>query len=487
MTDKKVITKRSEQRIQKQKEHSKKVYSNSIIFFICVGIFIGIGLGVLYFVDQQQLKEQIADETIELLKQNQKRLEQTGLATTEEVIEEENLTKVTYLPTNAEEIPIENYEKEVAKLMNKASQKTNQKQATVFIGRPNFKNYTEQLTSYHITIDTYQWNPKDDAFKKLKAVNGKPVYMNQKTGKSVTSQDLIVENANLLGIHQVIQQRILDESKEPEKVIDAVLNLPRINWETKITYTADALKIELPENKTGVTEMTIPYEEIQPFIQNELVDPKFLAEEKTLLDPDGKYIALTFDDGPMANTTPKVLQTLKDKDVKATFFMLGENAKKSPDLVKQIHDEGHELASHSYSHPQLTNLSKKAIEKEVQQTDKAIFEATGVLPRTFRPPYGAVNQSVAEVIGKPIIQWNIDSLDWQSKNKNSVIKVVKQTSTAGGILLMHDIQSATADALATIIDHLQKEGYQFVTTQELLELNTRPLYQYFSQVDQREI
>lgn len=487
MTDKKIVTNRSEQRLQLKLEKSKKFYSRSIIFFVFVGIFIGLGLGALYAIDQQQLKAHIAEEKTELLKKNQKRQEQTGLATTEKISEKEQVTKVTYLPNEAENIPFENFEKEVTALMGRALKKYKQKQPTVLIGRLDFENYTEQLASYRVTVDTYQWSPKEENFIKLEATNSQPVYINQKTGQGITSQELIGEEANLLGIHQVIQQRILDDAKEPDKIINEVLDFPRINWETKLTYTPEALEIVFPKNDIGITEMSLPYKEIQPFIQTELVNPKFLTEEKDPLDTKKKYIALTFDDGPMAQTTPQVLKTLKEKDVKATFFMLGKNAHEYPDLVKQIHEEGHELASHSYSHPQLTGLSKTEIEKEVKETDKAIFAATGVLPRTFRPPYGAVNPSVAEAIGKPIIQWNIDSLDWQSKNKNAIIQVIKQTSTAGGILLMHDIQPATAEALETVIDYLLDEGYQFVTAEELLELNTRPLYQYFGQFDQRII
>ncbi|MHC5269261.1 polysaccharide deacetylase family protein [Enterococcus sp. LJL98] len=487
MKNKESTPKRSEQRLLKKKELSRKIYLRSLILLGCAGILIGVGLGILYTVEQQQLKVQIADETSDILKHSQKKQEQTGVETTEKIAETDKVTKVTYLPTEAENIPIDNFEKEVARLMDEATQKYEPNQPTILIGRLGFENYTEQLTSYRVTVDTYQWTPKENTFKQLKTTAGEPTYLNQKTGKPITSQDLISEEANLLGIQQVIQQRLLDEAKEPKKIINDVLDFPRINWETKMTYTPDALEISLPKNDLGATDIRLPYKDIQSFIRTDLVNPKFLSDQVRTLDPNEKYIALTFDDGPMAKTTPKILEILQKKKVRATFFMLGQNAKEYPDLVKQIHEDGHELASHSYSHPQLTGLSDKEIENEVKNTDKVIFDATGVLPKTFRPPYGAVNPTVAQVIGKPIIQWNIDSLDWQSKSKNAVIQMIQQTSNAGGIVLMHDIQPATADALETVIDHLINEGYQFATIEELLEYNTRPLYQYFGQADQRKI
>lgn len=489
MTDKETIPtpNRSEQRLLRKKKQSKKNYSRFIIFFLCLAILIGSGLGLLYAMEQQQLKENIANETVEILEKNQKRQAQSGFETKEKIIEINNLTKVSYIPKETDRLPIENLEEKITELMDQAIKKYKDNQPMILIGRLGSENYTEQLASYRVAIDTYQWQVDAATFKKIGTVQGEPTYINQKTGQGVTTQELIGEPANLLGIQQVIQQQILDEAKKPQEIIDAVLNLPRIDWETKMTYLPDALHITLPKNDTGVKEITLPYTEIQPFIQNDLVDPSFLAEKATNLDPKNKYIVLTFDDGPLDPTTPSILQTLSEKKVKATFFLLGQNAKEYPDLVKKIQDEGHEIASHSYSHPQLTLLSKEAIEKEVKETDKAIFEATGILPRTFRPPYGAVNPTVANIIGKPIIQWNIDSLDWQSKQKNAMIQTINQTASEGGIVLMHDIQPATADALPTIIDDLSAQGYQFVTVDELFELNIRPLHQYFSLHDFRKI
>lgn len=489
MTDKGINpnTNRSEQRLLRKKKQSKAIYSRFIILSISVAILIGAGLGLLYTIEQKQLQKKIANETLEILKKSQERQAQSGFETKEKINEQKNLTKISYIPKEVEQLPIENFEEKVSTLMEQAIKKYKDTHPMILIGRVGSENYTEQLASYRVEIETYQWQVATSTFKKIGMVQGDPAYINQKTGQAVTSQELISEPANLLGIQQVIQQQILDEAKKPQEIIDAVLNLPRMNWETEMTYLPNALHITLPKNDTGINEITLPYKEIQSFIQTDLVNPAFLSEQPTPLDPNKKYIVLTFDDGPLDPMTPSVLKTLREKEVKATFFLLGQNAKERPDLVKQIQDEGHELASHSYSHPQLTLLSKEAVEKEVKETDRAIFEATGILPRTFRPPYGAINPTVANIIGKPIIQWNIDSLDWQAKQKEATINQVTQTASAGGIVLMHDIQPATVAALPVIIDNLSNQGFQFITIEELLQLNVRPLYQYFSLHDSRKV
>lgn len=478
---------RSERRaLQKQKKGIKWSFRLGISLFL-ITICLIVGFSIKRFVDQQALNAKIDAEKQVLIEKIQKTQAQSAFETTEKINGKRNMTKIVYLPKDEKDFPIPDFNQKTKTMLDAVAEKQKSDQPIVLVAGLGTENYTEQLGAYHIKVDTYKWQIDKNNFEKIATKTGSPLYMNQKTGKPVTSKELIGEEANLLGIYQVIQQEILDEAKEPKKILEAVLNLPTLTWKSKITYTPDSLKITLEKNDTGVTKLTLPYQKIRPFIQPDLVNPAVFKEEITVLDPDKKYIALTFDDGPSAATTPKVLEVLADKKVKATFFLLGQNAKEYPALVQQIQKEGHELASHSYSHPQLTALSKEQVIKEVRETDKAIFNATGILPRTFRPPYGAVNSDVARSIGKPVIQWNIDSLDWQTKNASSVIQIVNQTAQPGGIVLMHDIQPATADSLATVIDNLKKQGYEFLTIEEMFQLNERPLYQYFSLDDHRKI
>lgn len=487
MNEQKPIQSRSELRaLQKKKSGSKWLFRIGIPLFLVL-ITLTAGFFVKHFFEQQALKDRIASEKQALIASTQKLQAQSGFETTEEIHEKRNITEIIYQPKEDKGFPIPNFNEKSKKMIEQIADKQKAKHPTVLIAGLGTESFTEQLGAYHIKVDTYQWQVDKNNFDKVATEKGAPMYMNQKTGKPVTSKELIAEEANLLGIHQVIQQQILDEAKEPKKIIDAVLNLPIINWESKITYTPDELKITLPKNDTGVSKITLPYDKIRPFIQNDLVNPAAFKEEAPALDPNKKYIALTFDDGPSAATTPQVLKVLAEKDVKATFFLLGQNAREYPEIVNQIQKDEHEIASHSYSHPQLTALTAEQVVREVRDTDKAIFNATGILPRTFRPPYGAVNPDVAKQIGKPVIQWNIDSLDWQTKNTKSVIQMVNQTSHPGGIVLMHDIQEATADALATVIDNLKAQDYEFLTIEEMFQFSERPLYQYFSLNDSRKV
>lgn len=191
------------------------------------------------------------------------------------------------------------------------------------------------------------------------------------------------------------------------------------------------------------------------------------------LKTNGKYVALTFDDGPSDSVTPRVLDTLKEYNAKATFYMLGQNAAHFPELAKRVADEGHEIANHSISHANLKAIGPEAIKNEMIDSMDQIEQATGVRPETFRPPYGNYNQTVIDTAvdsDQAIIMWSVDTLDWQSRNANAILEKVKYNTRSGSIVLMHDIHATTADALPQIMEYLSNEGYEFVTVSELMPL-----------------
>ncbi|HEY4566624.1 MAG TPA: polysaccharide deacetylase family protein [Savagea sp.] len=189
-----------------------------------------------------------------------------------------------------------------------------------------------------------------------------------------------------------------------------------------------------------------------------------------MIDPNKKMVALTFDDGPDPKSTPIVLDTLDKYGAPGTFFMLGSNVQNYPDLTRDILERGHELGNHSWSHPLLPNLTPDAVRKEVGNTTAKIEEVTGQRPTVFRPPYGGVNDMVrGQLDGLPVIMWNVDTLDWQHRDGNKLLEIVKQQTTDRSIILMHDIHLSTAKGLDGVMDYLQKEGYQFVTISELNE------------------
>ncbi|ENZ5543342.1 polysaccharide deacetylase family protein [Enterococcus faecium] len=199
-----------------------------------------------------------------------------------------------------------------------------------------------------------------------------------------------------------------------------------------------------------------------------------------------KAIAITFDDGPNEITTPKILDILKSKNIQATFFMLGENVSRNKEIVKRIFDSGHEIGNHSFSHRQLTLLSDEEIEREISNTDQEIRKITGVTPSYIRPPYGSVNKIIANIGKRPFIEWSVDSRDWESKNKEAIINEVKNQVYPGSILLFHDIQAATVEALPEVIDYLCSQDYELVTIGQLLQ-SPKQVINYYGIDDNKKI
>lgn len=186
-----------------------------------------------------------------------------------------------------------------------------------------------------------------------------------------------------------------------------------------------------------------------------------------------KVVALTFDDGPVNIATDEILAILKEKNVKATFFVVGEQVKKFPKLVMQEIAEGHEVGNHTYSHPALTKLSKNKIEEELDKTEKEILKVAPK-PIFFRPPEGAYNNATFKIArndGYSIILWSVDPYDWRYPSAGEIVNVVLKDVKPGSIILLHDgkYPSSTPEALWFIIDSLKSQGYEFVTISELLQ------------------
>jgi len=180
-----------------------------------------------------------------------------------------------------------------------------------------------------------------------------------------------------------------------------------------------------------------------------------------------KKIALTFDDGPHPILTPRILSILEKYQIKATFFIVGENAKNYPLVVEQILNQGHEIGNHTYTHD---NISKQ----EIEACEKIIYELTDYRTKLFRPPEGAINQTVRYIsadLDYDIILWDIDTRDWDHTSPLQISKNVMEKIRSGSIILMHDYisyNSPTPEALETIIPALLEQGYQFVIISELI-------------------
>ncbi|EME8160458.1 polysaccharide deacetylase family protein, partial [Enterococcus faecium] len=174
---------------------------------------------------------------------------------------------------------------------------------------------------------------------------------------------------------------------------------------------------EQSTNKNKSTETASVNESTQESVrstQSPSTEPEPTQEStEAVQDPTVKSIAISFDDGPGATTTPQLLQILKEKNVHATFFVLGENTAQHPEIVKQTAEAGHEIGNHTYDHQDLATLSARSITEEVTKTDTEIIKATGKTPIFVRPPYGSITSVGASVIQRPIIEWSVDSEDWK--------------------------------------------------------------------------
>ncbi|MFZ4482819.1 MAG: polysaccharide deacetylase family protein [Chthoniobacterales bacterium] len=189
-------------------------------------------------------------------------------------------------------------------------------------------------------------------------------------------------------------------------------------------------------------------------------------------------IALTFDDGPHPELTPRLLDILRAEGVRATFYVVGQNVDAHPDIARRIVAEGHEIANHSWSHASLPGVSAGRLAQEIEKTNEAIERATGRRPTNMRPPYGALNERVRKVInndyGLDIILWSVDPLDWKRPGAAVVTQRLVQGAHPGAILLAHDIHPGTVEAVPETIARLKAKGYGFATVSQLLALRETP-------------
>jgi peptidoglycan/xylan/chitin deacetylase (PgdA/CDA1 family) len=189
---------------------------------------------------------------------------------------------------------------------------------------------------------------------------------------------------------------------------------------------------------------------------------------------DGPYIAMTFDDGPSATLTPKLLDLLAAHHIKATFFVIGENVAEHPEIVARAAREGHEIGNHSWSHPNFGKMSDESVRRQLQQTDDAIKTATGKRPTLLRPPYGSITARekrwIHDEFGYDIILWDVDPLDWKRPGPAVVRARILKETRPGSIVLSHDIHPGTIEAMPSTFEQLEAKGFKFVTVSELIRM-----------------
>ncbi len=183
---------------------------------------------------------------------------------------------------------------------------------------------------------------------------------------------------------------------------------------------------------------------------------------------DSRKIAITFDDGPHPYYTEQLLDGLKERGVKATFFVTGMHAEQYPDVIRRMNDEGHLIGNHTYSHMQLSSNNSDVFKEELIRTNDAIEQLTGQEVQYVRPPYGTWDKKFEKELNMFPVLWTVDPLDWCSDNVAGIVQKVTSKVKENSIILMHDEYKSTVTAALQVIDELMEEGYEFVTVDELL-------------------
>lgn len=187
-----------------------------------------------------------------------------------------------------------------------------------------------------------------------------------------------------------------------------------------------------------------------------------------------KQVAITFDDGPNPNFTPEILKLLQTYNAKATFFYIGKQVEKHPELIKSIIEQGHTIGNHSYTHSKFFDFyGKQRVIEEVQKTDAVVLAITGKKTTLFRPPYGVTNPAIAKAIKQTnhkVIGWNIRSLDTLKTNEDAILKRITKNIKPGSVILLHDTQAITVSVLEQLLLFLQINGYQSITIDAIFNI-----------------
>ena len=359
-----------------------------------------------------------------------------------------------------------------------------------YIGMMRLQQNVNDLTGeLNISLETYEY----DHYYSFVLTN-KMILNNDEQQTTVTTFLIDHETGELFDIRTLlnedltsletfathIQSEIAKNPAYKDHVLQDELALatqPKWRLFKRFALKKDSLVVYFNEGEIATTEAGLPTVEMSLSFINPLLASAFQIEmeaEETIVpkqheNSTKKRIALTFDDGPHPEVTKQILALLNKYDAKATFFMLGSRVQYYPGLVREVRDAGHEIGNHTWTHPVLTKMSAAAVQKEFESTEQALLDAIGQNSTIFRPPYGAINDSVRALIPRTSVNWTIDTLDWKHRDSKQLLPMVKKSMHNNAIVLMHDIHQSTADGLEPVLKYLQSEGYEFVTVSEMLQ------------------
>lgn len=301
-----------------------------------------------------------------------------------------------------------------------------------------YKSYVIQATTYESVEDKEPLNP----------IKTEKLYINFDKDELITLEDCV-------------REKVISQFAKKNEVSEDQIQLVKIN-ESGVVMDVNGKEENLAYDKSS---FVMNNENIPSLLKYEKIHV-----EKREIDPTKPMIAFTFDDGPSPGNTERILQALEKVGGRATFFQLGYLMEIYPETVRKVVESGSEVANHSYAHDWLTEKSLEDALADIQSVNDIAFSITGNEVKLVRPPYGAYNSAIKEGITEKVVMWDVDTRDWESKNTESIIKMTKQYSYDGAIVLFHDIHSATIPAVEELITYYDELGYQFVTVSELYEI-----------------
>ena len=303
--------------------------------------------------------------------------------------------------------------------------------------------------------------------------DGNPFTLDQLFTDASKAKEKLLEDIKTTLLDKKVEQTLVDQ------VIADFSAMDLTTW--KFTYKDSQLLLYPAKQSGNGEEIAMPISNFFDFIEASYLTEKDAEVYKTVqAEKNKKVVALTFDDGPDGNTTPQALDILAKYKIKATFFVQGKNIAGNEAILKRMQAEGHEVGNHSWNHPVLTQLSLEDAKKQITDTEDAIKNVLGKSSKLMRPPYGAISDDIRNSLDLSFILWDVDSLDWKSKNEASIFTEIQHQTSDGAIILLHDIHQPSVNSLPKVIEYLQEQGYSFVTVSELLNTRLKPHEIYYS-------
>lgn len=324
---------------------------------------------------------------------------------------------------------------------------------------------------YDLTSSKVEETEKTSLAKVHLTEDGKPFTLDQLFSDASKAKEQLIKE-----LTSFLQDKKL-EQEEIDQIVKGFSDQDLSAW--NFDYKDSQIILYPSQKVENLDEIALPVSSFFEVIQSSYLLDKDAELYKAYYEKKNrKVVALTFDDGPNPATTNQALGTLSKYGIKATFFVLGKNVSGNEEILKRMKADGHVIGNHSWSHPVLSKLSLDEAKKQITDTEDALTKVLGSSSKLMRPPYGAITDDIRNSLDLSFIMWDVDSLDWKSKNEAAILTEIQREVKNGSIILMHDIHAETVNALPKVIDYLKGQGYDFVTIPDLLDsrLKAHQLY-----------